>query len=95
MLRVAVDINGEVDVATLTAVRTKPKTKTVKDGTMCTYNIVYNNTVVGNMKGTYGCGVDLAIQLLEQWKENSDVYKFISFYKTMEKMDEEFSNKYD
>ena len=84
MLEVTVNINREQIVAQLHAVRTKPKTKTVKDGTVCTYNIVYNNTVVGSMTGKYGCGVDLAIQLLERWKEDSHLFKMVSVMRTLE-----------
>ncbi len=85
MLEVSININRKVWVVEIHAVRTKPKTKTVKKGTECTYNIVYNDQVVDKMTGAYGCGVDLAIKLLEKWKENADKYKMISICKTIEK----------
>ena len=81
MLEVNININRKVDIVTLHAVRTKPKSKTVKDGVICTYDVVYNNTTVGSIKGAYGCGIDLAIRLLEEWKKNSANYKLISIYK--------------
>ncbi len=86
MLRVAVDINGKVDVAILTAVRTHPKTKTVEEGTMCTYTIYYSGEPVDYMKGVYGCGVDLAIQLLERYKKNATLFKTKAMILKMEKM---------
>ena len=89
MLEVTVNINREQIVAQLHAVRTKPKTKNVKEGTMCTYNIVYNNTVVGSMTGKYGCGVDLAIALLEHWKEDGHIYRMVSVMKTIEEIENE------
>lgn len=73
-----------MDIATLHAVRTKPKTKNVEDGVICTYDVVYNNVIVGSITGAYGCGVDLAIKLLEEWKENSENYKLLSIYKKIE-----------
>ena len=73
MLEVTVNINREVMIAQLHAVRTRPKTKVVKDGTVCTYNVVLNNHVVDTMKGTYGCGIDLGIKLLELYKEKEKI----------------------
>ena len=84
MLEVTVNVNREKIIAQLHAVRTKPKTKTVKDGTVCTYNIVYDGTTVGTMTGKYGCGVNLAIALLEKWKEEGHMYKMISIWKKIE-----------
>ena len=84
MLEVSVNINRKVIVAQLHAVRTKPKSKTVKPGTNCTYNVVYNDVVVDTMYGKYGCGVDLAIALLEKFKENNQMYKVIAMIKLTE-----------
>ena len=84
MLRVTIDINGEI-IHQIHAVRTNPKTKTVKNGTICTYDIVYKGVTVDTMKGRYGCGVDLAIKLLERFKENSAIYSMLAKAKIMEK----------
>ncbi len=89
MLEVHVNINRKQTLATLHAVRTKPKTKTVKPGTICKYNIVYEGQVVGNMEGAFGCGIDLAIQLLEHWKKDGDMYKAIAFYRLTEKLEKD------
>lgn len=78
MLEVTVNINREIIVAQLHAVRTKPKECKIKDGTICTYNIVYENITVGQLKGKYGCGIDLAIKLLEAFKKDSYLYKYIA-----------------
>ena len=85
MLEVSVNINREITVAQLHAVRKLPKSKTVKEGTVCTYDIIYLGTTVGNMKGKYGCGVDLAIQLLKKFKENHHLYKTLATVKLIEK----------
>ncbi len=84
MLEVSVNVNREVTVAQLHAVRRLPKTKTVKDGIICTYDIVYMNVTVGTLKGAYGCGVNLAIQLLEKYRDNKDMYKTIAMIKLTE-----------
>ena len=85
MLEVSVNINREITVAQLHAVRKLPKSKTVKEGTVCTYDIIYLGIAVGSMKGKYGCGIDLAIQLLEKFKENHHLYKAIATVKLLEK----------
>ena len=85
MLEVSVNINREVIVVQLHAVRTKPKGCKIEKGVICTYDIVYNNVVVGQLKGAYGCGVDLAIELLKNFKKNNEVYKMLSLYKAIEK----------
>ncbi len=69
MLEVTVSINREVMVAQIHAVRISPKTNKVKDGTICTYDIMFNNVKVDTMRGDYGCGVGLAIQMLRQYDE--------------------------
>jgi len=84
MMEVTVSINREVMVAQLHCVRTKPKTETVKKGVLCTYDIVYLNVVVGQMKNRYGCGVNLAIQLLEKYRDNNEMYKTIAMIKLTE-----------
>ncbi len=84
MLEVYVGINREHTIANLHAVRTKPKTKTVKEGTICKYNIVYLGITVDNMEGSYGCGIDLAIKLLKKWKENQKTYKMLAMIKLSE-----------
>ncbi len=93
MLEVTVNVNREMIVAQLHAVRTKPKGCKVEKGTMCTYNIVYENRVVGTMEGAYGCGVDLAIKLLEKFKEDGLIYKTIAMYEMMEEMDDKRNSK--
>ena len=87
ILEVTVNINREIIVAQLHAVRTKPKGKNcaIEKDTMCTYNIVYQNEVVGTMTGAYGCGIDLAIKLLEKFKEHGHIYKFIAMDRMIEK----------
>ena len=85
MLEVTVNINRQKIVAQLHAVRTNPKTKTVKEGTICKYNIVYNNIVVDFIEGKYGCGVDLAIELLKRYKTSATRYKVISMQIMIEK----------
>jgi len=88
MLEVTVGINRKLTLAQLHAVRTKPKSDKIKNGTICTYDIVYDNTTVDAMQGAYGCGVDLAIQLLEKWKKNSETYKLKSILKKIGEHDE-------
>ncbi len=85
MLRVSIDINGDI-MDQIHCVRTKPKTKTIKEGTVCTYNVVYNGVTVDIITGAYGCGVNLAIQLLEKLKENRSKYKKIAMIKLTEDM---------
>ena len=84
ILEVSVNINRKQILAQLHAVRTKPKGCKIEDGTECTYNIVYSNHVVDTMTGKYGCGLDLAIKLLEKWKDNSNLYKAIAFMREQE-----------
>ncbi len=67
MLEVNVNINREINLATIAAVRIKPRGKTVKDGTVCTYKIMFNNVQVDTMEGAYGCGVELAIEMLKRF----------------------------
>ncbi len=88
MLRTTIDINGTI-IEQLHAVRTKPKTKTVKEGTVCTYNIIYNDVIVDTMTGAYGCGINLAIQLLEKLRDNKNIYQTISIIKLSEEMKNE------
>ena len=85
MLEVHVNINREQTLATLHAVRTKPKSKKVREGTICTYNIVYEGVTVGSMEGAYGCGINLAIKLLEEYKKNQYIYKMIMLHELGEK----------
>ena len=93
MLEVTVNINREKIVAQLHAVRTKPKSNKVKDGTICTYNIVYANEVVGIMKGAYGCSVDLAIELLKRFKEDGHMYKTIAMVRMIGEEDDKRKRK--
>ncbi len=51
---------------------------------MCTYDVVYLGVTVDSIKGKYGCGVDLGIQLLEQFKEKHHLYKTIAMIKVSE-----------
>ncbi len=67
MLEVTVNVNREQILAQVHAVRIKPKTKRVKDGTICTYKIMFNNEQVDTMTGAYGCGIDLAIEMLKRF----------------------------
>ncbi len=67
MLEVTINVNREQILAQVHAVRIKPKTKHVKDGTICTYKIMFNNVQVDTMIGAYGCGIDLAIEMLKRF----------------------------
>lgn len=89
MLEVTVNINREKIVAQLHAVRTKPKGCKIEDGTMCTYNIVYKNEIVGEIEGPYGCGIDLAIELLKKFKKDEYFYKTIVMFKILEETEKD------
>ena len=93
MLEVSVNINREKILAQLHAVRTKPRGNSVKEGTICTYNIVYANEVVGVMKGAYGCSIDLAIKLLEKFKEDGHMYKTIAMVRMIGEEDDKRRRK--
>jgi len=80
MLEVSVNINREVLLAQIHAVRVKPKTKKVKEGTVCTYKIMYNNVHVDTLEGAYGCGIKLAIAMLEKY--DKERYMLIYLTKT-------------
>ncbi len=95
MLRVKVDINGEVDIATLAAVRTHPKTDIVKDGTMCSYDIYFQGEQVGYTRCIYGNGIELAIQLLELYKKNTELFKTMVTVKKIRKAENELNKKND
>ena len=66
-------------LANVHCVRVKPKTKTVKTTTMCTYHIMYMNTHVDTIKGKFSCGIELAIQMLKQY--DKDRYLLIALAK--------------
>ena len=83
MLEVSVNINREISLAQIHAVRISPKSKTVKDGTICTYKIMFMNEHVDTMKGQYGCGIDLAIQMLKQY--DKERYMMLYLIKQEEK----------
>ncbi len=88
MLRVTIDINGNI-IEQIHAVRTKPKTKTVKEGTVCTYDIVYKGVTVDRMTGSYGCGSTLASQLLDKLRGNKKIYDMVAIVKLTEDMKNE------
>ena len=84
MLEATISVNREKLLAQLHAVRTKPRGKTVKEGTICTYNVVVNNQVVDTMTGAYGCGIDLGIELLKKYRDNKTLYTAIVVMRKME-----------
>ncbi len=88
MLEVTVNVNREQILAQVHAVRIKPKTKRVKDGTICTYKIMFNNEQVDTMEGAYGCSLSLAIKLLEHFREKEVEYKTIALYKKIGEMND-------
>ena len=92
MLEVTVNINRKIIVAQLHAVRTHPRGKTLKKDTECTYNVVYDGVTVGIIRGKYGCGIDLAIKLLEDFKENGEIYKYIIFNEKITKIEKDNKN---
>ncbi len=85
MLEVSININRKQILAQVHAVRIKPKTKHVKDGTICTYNIMFNNEHVDTMTGAYGCGIELAIEMLKRYDKTR--YMIIYMAKMEQKHD--------
>ncbi len=75
MIEAYVGINNEVTLASIKAVRTKPKSCKVEPGTECTYTLYVYNQPVDTMTNKFGCGIDLAIHMLELYKKNEKRYK--------------------
>jgi len=69
MLEVSVNINREILLVKVHAVRIKPKGD-IKDGEICTYKIMFHNVHVDTIEGPYGCGIKLAIQILEKYDKD-------------------------
>lgn len=100
MLEVHVNINRRKTVVKIHAVRTNPTTHEVDAGTICTYDVYCDTDIIGTIEGTYGCGIDLGIKLLEFAKENKDEIhaieqrnKWIKLYKAIEEGEKDAKNK--
>ena len=77
MIAVNVRINNTNEIASLSATRTRPMTCTVDKDTECTYQLKYHNTPVGTLVTTSECGIDLAKQMLNWFKENGEQAKAV------------------
>ena len=53
---------------------------------MCTYHVMYMNTHVDTIKGKFGCGIELAIQMLKQY--DKDRYMLIALAKEPDRLND-------
>ncbi len=77
MIEVSVGINRESYLAQIQAVRVKPK-RTPRDGELCTYNIMLMGEVVDTFKHNYGCGIEMAIEMLKRYDKKKYLYILLS-----------------
>ncbi len=83
MLEINININREISLVNIQAVRTKPK-KTPKPNQMCTYHIIFMEEHVDTLKFTYNSGIELAIAILQKY--NKQYYSLIALNKKGERI---------
>ena len=90
MIAVQVSINNRTTVVSTSAVRTYPKSKKPREGTMCTYKMRIYNQNVGTMKHAFeDCGIGLAKAMLDYFgtftKEEVETFKTMALYDAIAK----------